>query len=174
MKRAVVWSIAIFIGLLGSGSLADAPNVRTPAPVIYLADNLDEAASLGWCIDTVGRGFSGQLHAHSCKPQGGDVQFALVGEQGVIRSVAFPDYCMQVQSDQTVPLGMATCETENPAQQFKFTPETQAISPVSDMTSCIAVGTESRSAGPFMSRDLMLLPCEDVEPIYRSWVVVNE
>ena len=38
---------------------ADPPAIRTPAPVIYLADNLDEQDKLGWCIDTKGRGFSG-------------------------------------------------------------------------------------------------------------------
>ena len=40
------------------------PELQTAAPVIYLADNLDERSNLGWCIDTVGRGFGDQLQAH--------------------------------------------------------------------------------------------------------------
>ena len=51
------------------------PQIRTPLPVIYLEDNLDEKDNLGYCIDTVGRGFAEKLHAHSCKPRG--VMFSL-------------------------------------------------------------------------------------------------
>ncbi|WP_159020052.1 hypothetical protein [Algibacter sp. L3A6] len=53
----------------------NAPIIQTPAPLIHLADNLDEQDELGWCIDTQGNGFAENLHAHSCKPDGGDVQF---------------------------------------------------------------------------------------------------
>lgn len=63
------------LALLTAPALADTPELRTPPPVIYLSDNLDEVDRLGWCIDTRGRGFSEHLQAHSCKPQGGDVQF---------------------------------------------------------------------------------------------------
>ena len=45
-----------------SGSI---PQIRTPLPVIYLEDNLDEKDDLGYCIDTVGSGFAEKLHAHS-------------------------------------------------------------------------------------------------------------
>ena len=34
------------------------PELQTPEPVIYLADNIDEKDNLGWCIDTLGRGWS--------------------------------------------------------------------------------------------------------------------
>ena len=57
------------------------PELQTPEPVIYLADNIDEQDALGWCIDTLGRGWSEQLQTHSCKPQGGDVQFAYDSER---------------------------------------------------------------------------------------------
>ena len=71
----------LLIGALALGTTyADAPSLQTPTPVIYLADNLDENDNLGWCIDTVGRGFADSLHAHSCKPNGGDVQFAYSAE----------------------------------------------------------------------------------------------
>ena len=51
------------------------PYIKTPSPVIYLENNLDEKDNLGYCLDTIGRGFADKLHAHSCKPRGGDVQF---------------------------------------------------------------------------------------------------
>ena len=55
---------------------AEEPAIQTQGTVIYLADNLNEEAKLGWCIDTQGRGFSDKLHSHSCKPTGGDTQFS--------------------------------------------------------------------------------------------------
>lgn len=70
--------------IVGSETLAqtaeNAATVITPAPVIHLADNLDEADGLGWCIDTVGRGFNTALQVHSCKPQGATCSFPLTLE----------------------------------------------------------------------------------------------
>ena len=41
------------------------PQIRTPLPVIYLEDNLDEKDDHGYCIDTVGRGFAkNYMHIH--------------------------------------------------------------------------------------------------------------
>ena len=54
--------------IMPQASLADAPNIQTVGPIIHLADNLDEEANLGWCIDTDGRELTDLLHAHSCKP----------------------------------------------------------------------------------------------------------
>ena len=65
------------------------PILQTPSPVIYLADNLDEQDQLGYCIDTRGRDFNEELHAHSCKPKGGDVQFSYNKETLQICSVEF-------------------------------------------------------------------------------------
>ena len=67
--------ITIFIFIFMNEGIASIPNIKTPAPVIYLEDNLGEKDQLGYCIDTKGRGFGEKLHAHSCKPRGGDVQF---------------------------------------------------------------------------------------------------
>ena len=33
-------------------ALDNAPIIQTPAPIIYLNDNLDEKDKLGWCFDT--------------------------------------------------------------------------------------------------------------------------
>ena len=67
-------------------SMAEPPAVQTEGTVIYLADNLNEEAMLGWCIDTQGRGFSEKLHAHSCKPDGGDTQFSFEENAGPFQS----------------------------------------------------------------------------------------
>ena len=53
---------------------AEPPILQTPAPVIFLADNLDEPDHLGFCIDTVGRGKSDRIHVHSC------MQFVFYGD----------------------------------------------------------------------------------------------
>ena len=36
---------------------------------------------------------------------------------------------------------------------------------------CLAVGPASRTAGPFMARDLILADCADTEPARKQWVV---
>ena len=167
----VVCAVVVFCAV---SALADPPNLQTPAPVIYLADNLDEADQLGWCIDTLGRGFSYNLHAHSCKPRGGDVQFGLEPATGLIRSVAFPEYCMEYQSDQVPMFGLLTCAPTKPGQVFVFDATQGALSPGDDSLDCVTVGGQSRAAGPFMSRDLLLALCVDTDPKYRTWVVKHD
>ncbi|NRB29925.1 MAG: hypothetical protein HRU27_04945, partial [Rhizobiaceae bacterium] len=81
---ALFTGFALFTSVAGVPALAADPDLKTPSPVIYLADNLDEKDNLGWCIDTVGRGLSDRLHAHSCKPRGGDVQFKFDAQTGQI------------------------------------------------------------------------------------------
>lgn len=151
-------------------ALADAPALQTPAPVIYLADNLAEPDGLGWCIDTVGRGFAETLHAHSCKPQGGDVQFRYDPERQQIQSVEFAGKCMTLTApgDPAVPFGLLDC-SKDVVQRFTF--EDGRFSPVSDPMRCVAVGPESRSAGPFHSRDLTLVPCERGLSEQLTWAI---
>lgn len=152
---------------------AEPPSLQTPAPVIYLSDNLDEPDQLGWCIDTVGRGFGESLHAHSCKPQGGDVQFVLDSQDNLIRSHAFPDHCMVQVPDGDPAFGLVLCEAGDTLQHFNYDVETQAIRPADDASLCVVIGAESRSAGPFVSRALLIAPCADVEPKLREWTVID-
>ena len=72
------------------------PYIKTPSPVIYLENNLDEKDNLGYCLDTIGRGFADKLHAHSCKPRGGDVQFKFGYDQKRIQSATFEGKCVEV------------------------------------------------------------------------------
>ena len=92
MKKLIL--LLLFIPIVSFGQKS--PILQTPSPVIYLADNLDEQDQLGYCIDTRGRGFNEKLHAHSCKPRGGDVQFLYKKETLQICSVAFPGYCIEM------------------------------------------------------------------------------
>lgn len=159
--------------LCGHQATADMVQIKTPAPVIHLADNLDEADSLGWCIDTVGRGFADMLHAHSCKPQGGDVQFRFDAASGAVRSVAFDGKCMQVgEKGAATDFALLDCDSANAAQQFMIDKESGTIRPQGRSQSCVAVGEESRSAGPFLSRDLILAPCVTLADSHRRWVII--
>lgn len=153
--------------------LADAPNLQTPDPVIFLADNLDEKDQLGWCIDTLGRGFSEQLQVHSCKPQGGDVQFYYDTASGQIASAEFEGKCATLanMSNEKVPFGLLDCEAGNSDQAFVYNSESMEFHPRGEEELCLVAGAESRSAGPFMSRDLQLQSCASVASELRQWIV---
>lgn len=157
---------------LAQAVFADTAIVRTPAPVIHLESNLDEADGLGWCIDTVGRGYAEILHAHSCKPQGGDVQFSYDAGSFALRSVAFPGKCVVLLApgSQTA-FGLADCNQSDSSQRFNYDPETLALTPEQAPQDCLAVGVEARPAGPFMSRDLVKSVCGKTDAIYRSWII---
>jgi len=152
---------------------ADSPTIKTPSPVIYLADNLDEKDNLGWCIDTIGRGFAERLHAHSCKPRGGDVQFSYDLQTKLIKSVAFPDYCMVNRPDSQSTFGLETCDPNMPEQLFTYEVSKQEIRPANNSELCVVTGPQSRSAGPFMSRALVLADCAKTDDAFKQWIIVE-
>lgn len=168
MKTIVTLCSGIFAALAVLPVQAAPPELQTPSPVIYLADNLDEADRLGWCIDTLGRGLSDQLHAHSCKPQGGDVQFSFEPETGHIKSAAFDNLCASYSG--TLPLGLVACE-DAASQAFVYDEPTMTFRPESNQDNCLVVGDASRSAGPFMSRTLGVASCEQVDDLLKTWVI---
>lgn len=153
-----------------SASHADKPELQTPSPFIYLEDNLDEVDRLGWCIDTIGRGFAETLQAHSCKPWGGDVQFVFKKDTGHIASVAFDGKCMTLSAPENakVPFGLHDCSTEM-TQKFVYDAATLQFRPAHDQSLCVAVAPTSRSAGPYMSRDLVLAPCDKTDSALLRW-----
>ena len=152
--------------------LAAPPKLLTPAPVIYLADNLDEQEQLGWCIDTRGRGFSDRLHAHSCKKRGGDVQFSYTKKTGLIKSATFKNKCLaRLSLNLETRFGLLDCDVSSDLQRFSYINSTKEFRPKNQDTNCIAVGKISRKAGPFMSRDLFLAECNLTEPKYKEWLI---
>lgn len=166
-------TLGVALSCLTTAAMAAAPDLQTKGPVIYLADNLDEKDNLGWCIDTLGRGFGDRLQTHSCKPQGGDVQFQFEADSGLIRSVAFPDHCMIHAPDGTTDFGLVTCDAKQGTQRFDYDATSGQITPTSDAVSCVVAGEASKSAGPFMSRTLTLAPCMDTDDRLKRWVVVD-
>ncbi len=161
----------LFWALVSFSAHGAPPNLQTPEPVIYLADNLDEQDKLGWCIDTVGRGFSDRLHAHSCKPRGGDVQFYYNSALHQIVSATFSGKCATLSSSAAtgVSLGLVDCSASSTKQLFDYNKQTSEFRPQGDHTLCLVVGKASRSAGPFMSRKLQLATCNSTDAKYRKW-----
>ena len=166
-------SLIAAMAVASAPSFADPPDLKTPAPVIYLADNLSEQDNLGYCIDTVGRGFGDRLHAHSCKPRGGDVQFIHDSESQRIESAAFPGHCAELLDTAApgVTLGLVTCDAASARQAFVYDSGSMEIRPGDDSSLCLAAGEEGRSAGPFMSRDLLLVTCDAAEAKLRQWII---
>lgn len=157
--------------LLPLSAHAAPPDLQTPEPVIYLVDNLDEKDKLGWCIDTVGRGFSDQLHAHSCKPRGGDVQFYYNPSSQQIVSATYSGKCATLTSSAAPggSLGLVDCSPLSSKQLFNYNQQTLEFSPKSDDNLCLVVGNKSQSAGPFMSRRLELADCKATDAKYKQW-----
>ena len=173
----ISWISALLLSSLVTPSAnAASPELQTPEPVIYLADNIDEKDKLGWCIDTLGRGWSEQLQTHSCKPQGGDVQFSYNKETRQIISVEFPGKCATLHETAAagVSFDLLDCSSTSAAQLFIYNAETLEFTPEGDRNLCIAAGAESRSAGPFMSRDLELAPCASTDAGLKQWVVKGD
>ncbi len=158
---------------LPHSSLAESPIIQTEGPIIHLADNLDEEASLGWCIDTEGRGLSDQLHAHSCKPTGGDVLFSYTAVNGRIESVTYTGRCMAYNAPDSVenPFGLMACDETDPNQRFVHDAENGQIRLGADATQCVTVSATIDDAGPFQSRDLLLVACEDLDPRLKTWII---
>jgi hypothetical protein len=149
------------------------PALQTPEPVIYLADNLDEQDNLGYCIDTLGRGWSEQLQAHSCKPQGGDVQFSYNKDTQQIVSVEFAGKCATLHESAAagVSFDLLDCSSTSAEQRFVYNADTSEFMPGADQSLCITAGAASKSAGPFMSRVLELAPCDSTDTALKQWVV---
>lgn len=171
-RRGIGWLTGFFLAvLIVPTANAAAPDLKTPEPVIYLADNLDEQERLGWCIDTVGRGLSDRLHAHSCKSQGGDVQFRYDKTKRQIMSATYSGKCAMLSAPARsgVTLGLVNCSDTSSDQRFDFNARTSEFRPVGNAGLCLAVGSDSRSAGPFMSRNLELAPCDSTDAKYKQW-----
>ena len=119
----------------------------------------------------MGRGFSERLHAHSCKPRGGDVQFYYDNKTLQIGSAAFSGKCATLngQAIEGIALGLLDCVPNSKFQSFTYDIETSEFRPVSDQNLCLVVGRESRSAGPFMSRNLLLAACDKTEAKFKQW-----
>ncbi len=170
-EKLTCLSAFILLALVPTSLYAGPPELKTPEPVIYLADNLDEQDKLGWCIDTVGRGFGDRLHAHSCKPFGGDVQFYYNKASRQIISATFDGKCATLLASAAAggTFGLLDCSSTSSAQIFDYDSQSLEFRPGSDNNLCLAVGSSSRSAGPFMSRKLELARCSSTVAKFKQW-----
>tara|TARA_B100000315_G_scaffold199456_1_gene191278 strand:- start:2106 stop:2657 length:552 start_codon:yes stop_codon:yes gene_type:complete len=161
----------LLLTLVPLSAHAGPPELQTPAPVIYLADNLDEQEKLGWCIDTVGRGFGDRLHAHSCKPFGGDVQFYYNKISRQIISATFDGKCATLLASPAAggKFGLLDCSATSAMQKFDYNKQSSEFRPGDNGALCLAVGSSSRSAGPFMSRNLELATCSSTAAKFKQW-----
>lgn len=96
------------------------------------------------------------------------MQFRFDQQTGQIASVAFEGLCATYTA--TMPLELLDCGMGD-VQSFTFDESAMTFSPVSDPDACLAVGSTSRSAGPFMSRDLVILRCEESAEALKAWVI---
>jgi len=170
MKQATA-KCCLAVSTLGvKNASAKPPVIQSPSPIIYLADNLDEADGLGWCIDTVGRGLSDSLHAHSCKPQGGDVQFRHDTVTGQIVSVTYETRCAE-HAGRSEPLALVDCDVNSAAQTFAYDVAKMTFHPENAPDLCLTISGGSRSAGPFMSRGLLMQDCDAAASMHQTWVI---
>ena len=171
MKPELAPVVALLFAIVGAPALSEPTKIQTPTPVIYLADNLGEKDNLGWCIDTLGRNFAERLQAHSCKPQGDDVQFSFDADTGQIQSVEYAEFCMAHQPNDESTFALVTCNPNAIDQQFTYEPDSHTIRTAADENACVSVGESTRSADPFMSRKLLLSDCDMTDGLSKEWVI---
>ena len=153
---------------------AQGAQIQTPAPVIYLKSNAGEPQNLGWCLDTVGRGFSDRIHIHSCKPQGGDVQFIYDPATQQLQSAEFDGYCISLGGTADVPeFHLVTCEAGVAEQSFVYSEQDLTLHPADADMQCLVAAEQVTSAGPFHSRALQLSPCDAAAAELKEWVILS-
>ena len=88
----------------------------------------------------------------------------------------FPGKCATLHETAAagVSFDLLDCSSTSAAQLFIYNAETLEFMPEGDRSLCIAAGAESRSAGPFMSRDLELAPCVSTDAKLKQWVVKGD
>lgn len=160
---------------VGDTTVINAPNIQTPSPVIHLADNLDEPAQLGWCIDTRGNGFNETLHTHSCKASGGDVQFYYDEVTNQICSVEFPGFCIEMSGGPVEGMGLSLVASDASLsdQKFIYSQNDREFRPQGDTSLCLAAGPASSPAGIYVSRSLTLELSVDTDVSLKQWVIVE-
>lgn len=165
---------ALAVALATTAAQAEPPKLQTPAPVIYLADNLDEPNQRGYCIDTIGRGFSERLQTHSCKPEGGDVQYRLDSETGQIASPTYENKCAELMAPPAPGVKLALLDCSGAAaQKFEYDAASLELSPAGRRDLCLATAAQSFRAGKYRKRELALAECANTELILRQWVVMS-
>lgn len=175
-------SLSIVIHLAGNAH-ASQPMVPTEPPYIVLSENLDEPNRYGFCFDTLGRGKSDLMHAHTCKPTkddeprsypGNDTRFKYDASTGSILSFAFDGYCVQVLiAGEAAVFALLPC-TEDPYQKFVYDESDRTLRLDKDQGRCISVASVTVPAGPWVKRSMLLEDCDDVSASLKQWTIVTD
>ncbi len=180
VRNTLLTVIALEATTVSVHTSAEPPMLQASGPIIYLADNLDEENGLGWCIDTIGPGFSETLHSRACSADDGDTEgrdfsFTYDPTSGQIAAVTFGGKCVTANTEGTGPVvGLYDCQPENPAQLFVYDAEEMTFHPGGNESICITAATESVDHGMFQSRALALQACNEVDATLRQWLIKPE
>lgn len=159
---------------------AEPPMLKASGPIIYLADNLDEENRLGWCIDTIGPGFSEILHSRACSADDGNVEgrdfsFTYDSAAGRITAVSFDGKCVTANTEGTgSAVGLHDCQSENPAQMFLYDADEMTFHPGGNENICMTAASKSMDHGMVQSRALALRACNEVDAPLRQWLIKPE
>lgn len=95
-------------------------------------------------------------------------------DSGQIESAGFAGFCVEILDGGTDPFGLVECDASNSTQRFDYDSSTLEFHPRGDTSMCMSVGRESRPAGLWMARDLLLEACDELDARYKSWVIFDE
>ena len=180
VRRTLLTLVALAAALVSVRTSAEPPILQASGPIIYLADNLGEENDLGWCIDTIGPGFSETLHSRACSADDGDIEgrdfsFTYDAASDRIAAVTFDGKCVTANTEGTGPaVGLYDCQPGNPAQTFVYNAEEKTFHPGGNESICITAATESVDHGMFQSRALALQACNEVDVTLRQWLIKSE
>jgi len=179
MGKPILFSI---LALCSYSIAADEPNVPSDAPYIVLSENLDEPNGFGFCLDTLSRGKTDLMHAHSCKPakvdraighRDNDTRFYYDQATLQIKSFAFEGFCMQaLRAAEVSVFALLQCVEHN-RQKFSYDVNDKTLRLHEDRKLCVAVSETTEIAGPWVKRSLLLEHCAKEKASRQRWTVVN-
>ena len=89
------------------------------------------------------------MHTHSCKPDGGDVQFYYNVETGQICTAEYIGSCLEMSGDPMAGMSLSLMEdkTDSFEQKFIYDAESGEFRPDGDSILCLTAGAKSANAG---------------------------
>ena len=137
--------------------------------LIRLVDPLDEPEF--YCVDVVGHRdgvrLDRALHAHTCKPGFEDELFMFdTPSDGQLYMAAY-DLCLEAREGEVY---LESC-SDSPGQRFEHGADGALRAEGGAGCLAVASGAGQPAGGPsHVRRDLLLAPCDSVEPALSRWV----
>lgn len=116
------------------------------------------------------------MHTHSCKPDGGDVQFYYNVETEQICSTQYISFCLEMSGGPMVGMSLSLMEdkTDSFEQKFIYDMESGEFRPEGYSSLCLAAGATSTNAGIYMSRTLTLELSSETDKSLKQWVILGK